>query len=410
MFNGRGFLAAPFAFLALTLLSCQSGDTPPPSMSPAIAKPGAVAVDALERREQLIEANALHLCPKYSRIGSSGVLDSVLADDDYQLDERYIAISARFRQLGASCLGGDDVSCNEIQQYALAWARTSKLQGPRGNENTALFMNETLSINMRLLSPMIAALGVAEQLHPLARADRNILEQWLKRKVDEYNDGMRHLGRYEGGRDGTTVRRAAHNHAMQWSIAAMSYGAWANNTSYFKIGIDQWYITLNSMREDGSLPIETRRGARALYYQGRAISALMQLAERAEVQGIDLYSSAPSPNKTVHHAVEFMINALEEPDLVLKYARTNFVPGTSASYKIQDLGGSFNTLGWLAPYVSQFPDHANSKRLLIRQKYNHSEPSNYLTIQLDRAVRTFGESSEWIGVDATCFYSDPELR
>ena len=189
----------------------------------------------------------------------------------------------------------------------------------------------------------------------------------------------------------------------------MSYGAWSNNKKYFKTGVDQWFITLKSMRRDGSLPIETRRGARALFYHGRPLSALVQLAERAAVQGIDLYNRAPRRNKTIHHAVAFFLNAVEKPELVLKYAKTNKAPGPSKNYKVQYLGSSGSTMGWIAPYISRFPDHPNSKRLRARKSSAHSLPRSYLTDQLDAAVRMNGFSREWTGVDAECFYADPQL-
>ena len=84
-----------------------------------------------------------------------------------------------------------------------------------------------------------------------------ILDKWIK-KVKQYEHGLRNADHYKGGKDGTTARKAAHNHAVQSSIVAMSYGAWSNNKNYFKTGIQQWLITLKSMRKDGSLPIETR--------------------------------------------------------------------------------------------------------------------------------------------------------
>lgn len=167
---------------------------------------------------------------------------------------------------------------------------------------------------MRLLAPMLAALGVAEQISPLPRRDRKVLDRWIKARINENEHGMRREGSYKGGKHGTTARRAAHNHAVQSSIAAMSYGAWSNNKKYFKTGVDQWFITLKSMRRDGSLPIETRRGARALFYHGRTLSALVQLAERAAVQGIDLYNRAPRRNKTIHHAVAFFITRVMGSD------------------------------------------------------------------------------------------------
>lgn len=193
----------------------------------------------------------------------------------------------------------------------------------------------------------------------------------------------------------------------------MSYGVWVNDENYFETGIEQWSITMGSMRKDGSLPIETRRGARALFYHGRTVTGLMQLAERAAVQGIDLYGSEPGPNKTIHNAVSFFIDAMEQPDLVLKYARINKAPGPSKNYKIQDLGSIESTMGWIAPYMARFPNHPNSQRLLARRPYDHSEVSNYLTDQMDEAVRLNGRlrglGGEWIGVDGACFYADPRF-
>ena len=46
---------------------------------------------------------------------------------------------------------------------------------------------------------------------------------------------------------------------------------------------------LGDMRADGSLPLETERGARALWYQRHAIASLVTIAEIAAAQGYDLY-------------------------------------------------------------------------------------------------------------------------
>ena len=372
---------------------------------PEITNPGAVAVDVPKRRNQLSQLAEMYLCPDFLPIENAPLYDSVSAPSDYGLDDRFNRVSARFRILGAACLGGVNEACQSIYDYALDWARKSGLGRPKGGKNDGVFWNSTLTANMRLLSPMLAALGVAEQVSPLPTHDRDVLDRWLKKKIDEYEHGMRGEGRFKGGKDGTRALKAAHNHAVQSSIVAMSYGAWSNNKKYFKTGLKQWFITLKSMRKDGSLPIETRRGARALFYHGRTLSALVQLAERAAVQGIDLYNSAPKKKKTIHQAVAFFIDAIEEPGLILKYAKTNKAPGPSKNYKVQDLGGLGSTMGWIAPYISRFPDHPNSLRLQTM----HSKPKNYLTRSLDSAVRTNGFSAEWIGVDARCFYADPRL-
>ena len=155
------------------------------------------------------------------------------------------------------------------------------------------------------------------------------------------------------------------------------------------------------MRNDGSLPIETRRGARALFYHGRTLSALMQIGERARLQNIDLYSRRKAGVGSLHLAVKFFLDAVQNPDLVLPYARANRHPGPSKNYRKQDLGGE-GTLGWIAPYIARFPFHENAKTL----KSLDGTESN-LTPQVKATVLRNGGSTEWIGVDAKCFYSTP---
>ena len=372
-----------------------------------IINPSVVAVHALERQRVLKQASALNMCSRGYSLAP--VLNDLKAPKGYGLDERYNRISASFRALGASCLGGNKSACERINNSALDWARNSKLGKPKGIYDSSLFWNETLSINMRLLSPMLAALGVANQFTPLASEERKVLDDWLRRKTKQFKNGLRNAGKYRGGSHGTTARRAANNHAVQSSIAAMSYGAWANEPKFFKTGITQWFITLGSMRKDGSLPIETRRGARALFYSGRTIAGLLQLAERAAVQGINLYERAPRRNKTIHHAVAFFVNAIEQPDLILKYARINYEPGPSENWQQQHLGNVVSTFGWVAPYISRFPNHPNSQRLLALKLKTNTQPQSYLLRSLTLAVIDNGYSGEWIGVDARCFYASPRL-
>ena len=80
------------------------------------------------------------------------------------------------------------------------------------------------------------------------------------------------------------------------------------------------------MRADGSLPLETARGARALWYQRHAIASLVAIAEIAAVQGYDLYALS-ADGRSLHQAVEFLARGLAEPALVLPYAAANEKPG-----------------------------------------------------------------------------------
>jgi len=112
----------------------------------------------------------------------------------------------------------------------------------------------------------------------------------------------------------------------------------------------------------------------------------MSIAEMAKTQGIDLYAYSPSKKKTIHRAVQFMLDALEHNQLVIKYAGENYVPGPSKNYRNQYLGESGSTFGWIFPYVSRFPNHPNSAR--IRKLWNWALPLE----------------GEWIGGCSRCLY------
>jgi len=119
------------------------------------------------------------------------------------------------------------------------------------------------------------------------------------------------------------------------------------------------------------------------------------------VQGMDLYSQAPDPGQTIHHVVKFMLDAMEDQTLVEGYASANHSPKSGRrfrDYRVQSLSGVSFTLSFVAPYMRQFPHHANTSRM-------KNAPRSGLMAMLTNAVSKGGYSSESIGVDAKCFYS-----
>ena len=126
--------------------------TPP---APTISRPGLVAVDIDARREQLVAANFLDMCVPVAAADLPEVLHELITEGD--TDDRYLRVGAKFRELGARCLVDDTPACSTIQDYALDWARNSRLKGPAGGVGAVdhgNFFEETITINMRLLGPM----------------------------------------------------------------------------------------------------------------------------------------------------------------------------------------------------------------------------------------------------------------
>jgi poly(beta-D-mannuronate) lyase len=362
-----------------------------------ITRPGTVALDAPARHQELRQAGALSAMCSAAPLPIP-VLTGVHAPDGYGLDKAFIAVDKGFRAAAARCLAAEETACRDIQAAARRWSAVD-LRTPEGGPNGRRYWNDTLTVNLRLLTPMMTALSVSEAFHPMPATDREAIAGWAKRALAAYAHGMRNGERYKD----LGVPKSAHNHAIGSSLAAMSYGAWAGDEQAFAAGIEQWTLTLSSMRADGSLPIETRRGARALYYQGRAIAGLIAIAERARAQGIDLYTRAPDPEKSLHHAIAFLIRAVENPEIVMAYAKANVAPGPTKDYRRQHLGGaSGSTFAWVAPYMARFPGHANTRALR-----SLDAGASDLVPALIGAVNRGAISAEWIGGDAKCFYARP---
>ena len=129
---------------------------------------------------------------------------------------------------------------------------------------------------MRLTGPIAIALGIAWNKNNFSKDEKKMILKWLDKIDNNFEHRMRKDDYYKGIYYGNSAHRAGYNHAVQSSIAGMSVGALIGNKKKFSTGV-QWFITLDTMRKDGSLPIETHRGARALFYHGRTISALLQL-------------------------------------------------------------------------------------------------------------------------------------
>jgi poly(beta-D-mannuronate) lyase len=76
---------------------------------------------------------------------------------------------------------------------------------------------------------------------------------------------------------------------------------------------------LREMRPDGSLPLETARGARALWYQRHAVASLVFIAELARAQGYDLYG-ADLEGRKLARGVDFLLTEISEPRRLASYA------------------------------------------------------------------------------------------
>jgi len=406
-------------FLSLSLMFCWVPSALAATASPAnlVAHPGTVLVDVPVRRAELKHAPQLCKGAPFRTTIPQPIAD-VSAPKGYGTDNRFASIGETVMAWAAGCLGGDSAQCKRIVELETEWASADapQIHSKMGNgrePQPAVFFNDSLSVNLHFMKPAIVAYAIARETTPVDRSVDASINEWIKKVLARSEHMMRDGSRQTSGNE-RGILNAAGNHAIASASALMAYGGLAGASDYFRLGLDQWTITLGSMRSDGSLPIETRRGARAIFYTGRAIEGLISIAEMARLQGIDLYSKAAGNKKDIHAAVAYMLDALENTDKITLYAKENFAPGPSDDWKSQDLSYLGNDLGWIVVYMKRFPDHQNTIRIrslkldrrIVGQQIARIGDT---TVQLaDARILNADELiADWFGSDIACFYGAP---
>lgn len=235
------------------------------------------------------------------------------------------------------------------------WAQGNALSQFKKNPAASMYYNLD-----RTLFPTIVAFSLVHGHPDFDATDRGLVQAWLDRLVEHRGPGR--------PRDPAAVS-SQNNHGYLSDSVTMAWGIARGRDTLFRAGVARFVDALDQMRPDGSLPLETARGARALYYQRHAISSLVAIAEMAATQGYDLYRLESENRGSLRLGIDFLLDAIAEPSLVLDYARENTNPGPFRNYLVQDLG--FMTqrghgrhyMAWIEPYVARFPESATSRRL-----------------------------------------------
>lgn len=101
------------------------------------------------------------------------------------------------------------------------------------------------------------------------------------------------------------------NNLLYWLAAGVCGSAIANqNVALFNRGVAMARRGIAEIADDGSLPREVARGARALTYHSFSLGPLLLVAELARVNGIDLYSENDS---ALRRLVSFTIANIVDP-------------------------------------------------------------------------------------------------
>lgn len=364
---------------------------PPELAGYRVTRPGLVLVDAAARSAAL---RALpppvreELCgwptpkpPDEPPVATIAIDDAGGADND--AGQRFaLAVMVT----GAAAFGLDDDGARETLVAALdGWADAGALTSLERDAANAYYALD------RILLPTLVAWSLVRAEPAVGSRRRERIDRWLRRLV-------RTRGDLRPAREAGDLA-ARNNHAYLAGSVGAAWGALTGDDEYFRSGIAAYRQAIGDLRADGSLPLETERGARALWYQRHAIASLTVIAEIAAVQGYDLYGFERN-GRDLHRAVRFLLDAVDEPLLVEGYAAANVKPGAGDDYRTQDLG--FLTrrgqvrhyMAWAETYIGRFPGREESRRLEV------------LLAGRDAAFRPMLD--DYSGGPTTCLFRAPE--
>jgi hypothetical protein len=334
-----------------------------------LPNPGIVVADAGERRAFLSlpenRVNAANWCPaKVDEVPSlaelleqdpvavvstsAGPKNYISHGDDWMTPIAQTVLGAHNR-----CIAGDDGRCEDIIRLLSDWAAADALEPAISPRASGEFDNISWMANS-LLRSFIFAYADARQLVPVDPAEEAVVLDWLKRRIDQYN-----YIHSAGHGPGSIRYTEASNHALAAMMPGMAFGALVGDRSMMEGAFETWQLALSEMRPDGSLPTETKRGARSLQYSNFQLAQLISTAEVAQAQGIDLYGQA-SPEQSIPKAVDFLLDAYEDFDVVAGYAEVN-EGSPSDDYTIPYIIQMH--FGWMPAYYEQFGADENIDRM-----------------------------------------------
>jgi len=142
------------------------------------------------------------------------------------------------------------------------------------------------------------------------------------------------------------------NHLYWAGVEVSAAGIVANNRKLFDWGMDTYREGVAKVEPDGSLPLEMKRGQRALHYHLFAVSPLVYLAEFGEDNGLNLYAE--------HHYAIKKLAVLSTQGLI---DNSFFAKAAGIAQDAPNGPPTAEEISWAKIYVARFPDPVISKLL-----------------------------------------------
>ncbi|PMR73851.1 alginate lyase family protein [Billgrantia endophytica] len=171
---------------------------------------------------------------------------------------------------------------------------------------------------------------------------------------------------------GEPEESCCNNHFYRRALYASMIGILTEDEDLFRFGVSAIYSALHDMTEEGALPLEVRRGRRAIHYQNYALLYLVTNMEVISRQGYDIFD-LEYEGSTIHDAVDYLFTILDDPAALGDHAPLEQYMGFLKDPQY---------FTWMDIYQRRF-DHPRMASLVsrLRPLYNRSA-GGYVTFYL----------------------------
>jgi poly(beta-D-mannuronate) lyase len=278
---------------------------------------------------------------------------------------------------GGRAMAGDAKSEGLVKEALITWADANALH------DTEEVHDAYYALKRGLLPIIVNYTIVRESFSP---EDQKKIENWLDplvRMIDKKFDGDVDMN----------------NHRYLADSVLTLWGDIIGDSGLYDKGRERFEIALEQMRPDGSLPLETRRGARALWYVRQSITNLSVIAEIYARNGDDLYGLTRD-GKSLSLLTNYFITGARAPSSLVEYTSENYIPGPSDDFLNQDMavlhqrGGKRHYMSFAHLYLKHFPETEISAARLK-------------ALMDETGFKELPLIDDYIGGNATCFWGKP---
>jgi poly(beta-D-mannuronate) lyase len=183
----------------------------------------------------------------------------------------------------------------------------------------------------------IAYLKVRDSRLIRPEQQREILPWIVKvvQQTENYYDARRQKGTGD----------AENNHLYWAGVEISAAGIAANNRELFDWGMAAYHAGAAQIERDGSLPLEMKRGQRALHYHLFAVAPLVYLAEFGEDNGLNLYAEH---NDALKRLAELSTRGMVD--------NTFFVKSSGITQDTPNGPPTAEQISWAKSYAARFPN------------------------------------------------------